>query len=239
MLTVGTVPAPPFRLRKTRSMRQQLWFRLVIAILALSASASAAEHAVLDTGFRIRAVRHETAGDQVRLFLENGGVIEFPAAQVVSFDQEEYVEPASPMASRDPEPPFDIGAAVRAVAEANRLPEALVHSVIAAESAYDPAAVSAKGAIGLMQLMPETARELAVNPLDPAENVQGGVSYLRDMLERYAGSDDQLVRALAAYNAGPAVVERYGGLPPYAETRLFVRRVIERFLSLAEAGSAK
>jgi soluble lytic murein transglycosylase-like protein len=220
-------------------MRQQLSFRLVAAVLALAAPAVAAEYAVLDTGFRIRAARHETVGDRVRLFLENGGVIEFPAAQVVSFDREEYVEPAAPSAAADTAPPFDLSAAVKAVAEAHRLPEALVHSVIAAESAYDAAAVSPKGAIGLMQLMPETARELAVNPLNPAENVQGGVSYLRNMLERYAGSDDQLVRALAAYNAGPGVVERYGGLPPYAETRLFVRRVIERFLSLAEAGSAK
>jgi soluble lytic murein transglycosylase-like protein len=207
----------------------------------------AAEYAVLDTGFRIRAGRHEAAGDRVRLFLENGGVIEFPAVQVVwfereevvSFAREEYVEPASPVAVVAKEQPFDLDAAVRLVAEANRLPEALIHSVIAAESAYDPAAVSAKGAIGLMQLMPETARELAVNPLDPGENVRGGVSYLRNMLERYAGTDDQLVQALAAYNAGPGVVDRHGGLPPYAETRLFVRRVIERFLSLAEAAAAK
>ena len=90
-----------------------------------------------------------------------------------------------------------------------------------------------------MQLMPETARELAVDPRDPAENVQGGVSYLKQLLERYAGSRDQLVLALAAYNAGPAAVDRYRGLPPYAETHAFVRRVIERFLLLADTQAAK
>jgi soluble lytic murein transglycosylase-like protein len=114
-----------------------------------------------------------------------------------------------------------------------------VHSVIAAESAYNPAAVSVKGAIGLMQLMPETARELDVNPLDPGQNIQGGVSYLKQLLERYSGSQNQLLLALAAYNAGPGAVERYGGLPPYAETHAFVRRVIERFLALAERRAAK
>jgi soluble lytic murein transglycosylase-like protein len=214
-------------------MRQQILIRLVLIALGVTASASAAEYAVLETGFRIRAARHEQAGERVRLFLDNGGVIEFPAAQITAFEAEDYVAPPSPSAPKPEEKSFDLDETVKAIAAENRLPEELVHSVIAAESAYDPGAVSVKGALGLMQLMPETARELAVDPLDPGENVQGGVSYLKQLLERYAGSQDQLVLALAAYNAGPAAVDRYRGLPPYAETHAFVRRVIERFLYLA------
>ena len=112
---------------------------------------------------------------------------------------------------------------------------AFVYSISRQESNFDPEARSGVGARGMMQLMPGTARELAVDPNDPGENVQGGVTYLKQLLERYAGSRDQLVLALAAYNAGPGAVERYRGLPPYAETHAFVRRVIERFLRLAEA----
>jgi len=232
-------------------MRQQVLIRLVLAAFAVAAPAAAAEYAVLETGFRIRAARHEQAGERVRLFLENGGVIEFPAAQITAFEPEDYVAPPSPVSSSTQSPassavsstaaerPFDLDETVKAIAEEHRLPEELVHSVIAAESAYDPAAVSVKGAIGLMQLMPDTARELAVNPLDPGENVQGGVSYLKQLLERYAGSQNQLLLALAAYNAGPGAVDRYRGLPPYAETHAFVRRVIERFLFLAETQPTK
>ena len=219
-------------------MRQKFLIRLVLAGVAVALPAAAAEYAVLDTGFRIRAERHEQAGERVRLFLDNGGVIEFPAAQITAFESEDYVAPAAPASPR-PVEAFNLDEAVRAIAEEYHLPEDLVHSVIATESAYDPAAVSGKGAIGLMQLMPETARELAVDPRDPGENVQGGVSYLKQLLERYAGSRDQLVLALAAYNAGPAAVDRYRGLPPYAETHAFVRRVIERFLLLADTQAAK
>jgi soluble lytic murein transglycosylase-like protein len=220
-------------------MRQQLLIRLVLLACSAYVPATAAEYAVLDTGFRIRAARHEQAGERVRLFLDNGGVIEFPAAQITGFEAEDYVAPPSQGSSAPVEKPFDLDEWVQAIAEQNHVPEELVHSVIAAESAYDPAAVSAKGAIGLMQLMPETARELAVDPRDPGENVQGGVSYLKQLLERYAGSQNQLLLALAAYNAGPGAVERYRGLPPYAETHAFVRRVIERFLSLADSRPTK
>jgi soluble lytic murein transglycosylase-like protein len=108
-------------------------------------------------------------------------------------------------------------------AAAYRLPPALVKAVIAAESAFDPAAVSHRGARGLMQLMPETAASLGVeDPLEPEANVRGGAGYLRAMIDRYG----DLTRALAAYNAGPSAVDRYGGVPPFRETRDYVDRVL-------------
>lgn len=103
------------------------------------------------------------------------------------------------------------------------VPPALVKAVIAAESAFDSQAVSRKGAQGLMQLMPATAALLGVqDPFEPGQNVAGGTSYLRAMIDRYG----DLTRALAAYNAGPTAVDRYGGIPPYAETQAYVERVL-------------
>jgi hypothetical protein len=103
--------------------------------------------------------------------------------------------------------------------------KSLVKAVIHAESGYDPNAVSAKGASGLMQLMPNTARSLKVsNSLDPAENIRGGVRYLRFLLDTFRG-DESL--ALAAYNAGLSRVAQYGGVPPYAETRNYVAKVLQ------------
>ena len=105
----------------------------------------------------------------------------------------------------------------------DKVPAALVKAVIAAESGFDSQAVSRKGAQGLMQLMPETAALVGVeNPFEPAQNVRGGTSYLRSMIDRYG----DLGRALAAYNAGPTAVDKYGGIPPYRETRAYVDRVL-------------
>ena len=112
---------------------------------------------------------------------------------------------------------------IHATALEYRVPPALVKAVIAAESAFDPEAVSHKGARGLMQLMPETAATLGVeDAFEPKQNVRGGVNYLRDMLDRYG----DVTRAVAAYNAGPAAVDRHGGIPPYRETRDYVERVL-------------
>jgi soluble lytic murein transglycosylase-like protein len=108
-------------------------------------------------------------------------------------------------------------------AREHRVQPALVKAVIAAESNFDAGAVSRKGAQGLMQLMPGTAEQLGVeNPFQPSENVRGGTRYLRKMLDRYG----DLSRALAAYNAGPSAVDRYGGVPPYRETQDYVNRVL-------------
>lgn len=103
----------------------------------------------------------------------------------------------------------------------------LVHAVIRAESGYNPRAVSSKGARGLMQLMPQTARELGVaDSFDPAANIAGGTRYLRSLLDRFQGS---LELALAGYNAGPEAVRRFGGIPPFAETRKYVERVLRDY----------
>ncbi len=115
------------------------------------------------------------------------------------------------------------------------LDPALVHAVVQAESGYDPYATSPAGAQGLMQLMPATARALGVrDPYDPVQNVEGGVRYLRGLLDRFG--DVRL--ALAAYNAGPHAVQRYGGVPPYVETRAYVERVLATWqrLRMGEPG---
>lgn len=108
----------------------------------------------------------------------------------------------------------------RASAETG-LPADLIHGVIQTESGGDSTALSPKGAVGLMQLMPSTARELGVDPTDPVQNILGGAKYLARMKERFGS--DQL--ALAAYNAGPGAVEAHGGIPPYRETQDYVKRV--------------
>lgn len=150
---------------------------------------------------------------------------------------------ALPAAAAEP----DIaGAAAR-----HGIPPALVEAVVAVESAGDPRAVSRKGAMGIMQLMPETAARFGVNdPFDAGESLDGGCAYLRWLLDRFDGS---VTLALAAYNAGEGAVERHGGIPPYEETRRYVREVLSRLgarlattsrpvtssvVSLAPAGSA-
>jgi soluble lytic murein transglycosylase-like protein len=112
---------------------------------------------------------------------------------------------------------------VKAAAERYKVDAELITSVIAAESNFDPKAVSKRNACGLMQLLPETAARLGVrNIFDPQENVDAGTHYLRDLLQRY---NNDLALALAAYNAGPEKVQLFGRVPPYAETVSYVRRV--------------
>ncbi len=114
---------------------------------------------------------------------------------------------------------------VKKAAKSYGLDPGLVKAVIEAESGWNPYAVSPKGALGLMQLMPDTAQELMVyDPLDPEENIWGGSHYLSMLLEMFNGD---VINALAAYNAGPGAVTRYGGLPPYRETVNYVQRVLK------------
>ncbi len=114
------------------------------------------------------------------------------------------------------------------VSNQHGVPESLISAMIRAESNYNPKAVSAKGAVGLMQLMPETARSLGVrNIYDSYENIEGGTRYLKQLLDKFDGN---LIHSLAAYNAGPGAVERYGGVPPYEETNRYIKNVLKYYL---------
>jgi len=162
--------------------------------------------------------------DIIYLRLPEGGVIGTSVARVARVILPETAEPGTAEeASRDSQWQL-LDRLARTVARRYELDEELVSAVVRAESGYDPAAVSRVGAVGLMQLMPATAAELEVDdPFDPEQNLDGGVRYLKWMLDRFEGEVDL---ALAAYNAGPAAVDRYGGIPPYPETRSYVRRVL-------------
>jgi len=179
---------------------------------------------VLSNGFRIHADRHEVTGPVVRLYA-GGGVTEIPATGVAGFEAEEEIPrlPATAPVGAASVSPDEL---VAAAAGRNGLPAELVRSMVSAESGYRADAVSPKGAIGLMQLMPSTAREYGADPRDPKQNVEAGTHYLRDLLLKYDGS---VSHALAAYNAGPGVVDRYHGVPPYRETQAYVARVIRKY----------
>ena len=207
---------------------------LVLSLLfAGGSSAVAGEFAVLASGARLYVDRHEADAAKVRLF-HGTGFVELDASAVKGFEVEPGVTPppvppaaaAGSVTLTAPADPRDLA---DAAADRYGLPRELVRGVMAAESGFSMEAISPKGAIGLMQLMPETARDLGVNPNDPAQNVDGGARYLRDLLLRYNGG---LRHALAAYNAGPGAVDKYNGVPPYAETIQYVAR-IERILRAA------
>lgn len=115
---------------------------------------------------------------------------------------------------------------IKVAARKHKVRPALVKGIVAAESAFNANAVSAKGAIGLMQLMPETAEQYGVDPLVPEQNIDAGARYLHFLIERYSRYRNGLKRAIAAYNAGPGIVDRYRGIPPYRETKGYVTRVL-------------
>ena len=120
-------------------------------------------------------------------------------------------------------PVAEIDRLVRQTAKHFQVDPQLVHAIISVESKYDPNAISSKGAMGLMQLVPATARRFGVeNPFDPKQNIEGGVNYLKYLLDQYGGN---VALSLAAYNAGEHSVERYGGIPAFQETRQYVRKV--------------
>lgn len=208
----------------------------MLCSLAVALGAQAGEFVVLSNGFRIHADSHSADGSVIRL-QTNQGVIEIQASTVAAFEQEDYIPPLAAVApaaisgTAQTPPKVDLTprelitqAAIHA-----GLPPAFVQSVARAESGYRQDAVSPKGAIGLMQLMPKTAAELAADPYDAAQNAEAGAKYLRDLLQKYENDPHQVSKAVAAYNAGPAAVDKYDGIPPYAETIRYVKRVLKQY----------
>ncbi len=195
-----------------------------LALLLCACCAHGAEFARLTNGFSLRCESHEEIGSLTRLYLDaqRAGFIDLPTERVSGYEAAPALQlPALPAKTLSL-PDHIANAGLQTGIDPD-----FIHSVIRAESGYNAKAVSPKGAQGLMQLMPATAAKLGVqDSLDPANNIDGGSRYLRELLLRYNGD---AIKALAAYNAGPESVEKYQGVPPYRETRSYVARVITDF----------
>jgi len=182
--------------------------------------ASAADFAILNNGFSIRHERREVVGSVTRLYLgaDPNGYVDVPTNLIDRFEADST--PSVPAPQTLPE-------MINTASSRYHLDPDLVNSVIHAESGFNPHAISPKGAQGLMQLMPQTASRLGVaDAFDPGANVEGGTRYLGELLQRY---NFDLIKALAAYNAGPQRVDQYHGVPPYYETQAYVARIIRDF----------
>jgi SLT domain-containing protein len=213
---------------------------VVWALILLATQAKATELAILSNGFSIRHEHRLIMGATTRLYLsaDDSSFIDEPTAEITGYEKDlSLPAPATPSISSaaspapthpapsKPSPPMN--EVVNTASAEYHLDPDLVNSVIHAESGFNAHAVSPKGARGLMQLMPNTASQLGVNnAFDPQDNVQGGSRYLRELLERY---NFDLVKALAAYNAGPERVEQYNGVPPFRETRAYVARIVHEY----------
>jgi soluble lytic murein transglycosylase-like protein len=207
----------------------------VLLAIVLGVPEARADLVFLSSGrsFSVREVREE--GHELILALRGGGEIRCDLSLVARITPDEVAYPEPALA-------LDVNEAYAIVSTPYRdlidrasvthgVDARLVRALIQVESAYQSGARSPKGAMGLMQLMPETARRYAVqNPFDPAANVEAGTRHLRSLLDRFP-----LNIALAAYNAGEAAVERFGGVPPYPETRAYVGRILK--LVSARAGT--
>jgi hypothetical protein len=211
---------------RTSHLTSSLATRGVVASVVLVAALfvalpAKAEYAVLRNGQRLQITGYERAGETMRLHI-GGGIVTVALDSVIAIEPEEQFPLLVP-----PELTSPFGDLIRAAAERHGVEEALINSVIAAESNFNPRAVSRKNARGLMQLMPATATRFAVTDVfDPAQNIDAGTRYLKELLDRY---QFDMTLALAAYNAGPERVAQYRGVPPFAETRAYVRRVLREW----------
>jgi hypothetical protein len=206
---------------------------LAALLIALALPCFAADSAILRNGFSIRHERRRIIGDVTRLYIDGdqSSFVDIPTAEIDHFealpDDSHSTAPIPNSAASTTAHPFDLNQAVKDASGTYQLDPDLVTSVIRAESGFNVRAVSPKGAQGLMQLMPQTASQLGVhNAFDPQANVDAGTRYLRELLERY---NFDLIKALAAYNAGPQRVEQYNGVPPYYETKAYVARIVRDF----------
>lgn len=207
----------------------------VIFVLAGTAVPASAEIVVLSSGRTLSVKSHKIQGDSIILTLRGGGEVTCDKSLIDKIlpDEVPHPEPVEETkAEGEQTRAFDpdvlkgtpYGEIIAAMSEAHGVDPLLVRAVIQVESNYRPRAKSHKGAMGLMQLMPSTAREYKVkNPYDPKSNIAAGVKHLKGLIERFDGAVDL---ALAAYNAGEGAVKRFGGIPPYRETRNYVSKIL-------------
>ncbi len=210
-------------------MRAKRLTQLIVSVsVCLAAAPASAELAFFAGGNAMSIKGHRLEGDSLVLSLRSGGEIVCDPGVIVRFapDEVPYPEPVEPAPAALASAPIEAvpyGEIIDRVSAANGVPARLVRAVIKVESDYQEHARSRKGAMGLMQLMPETARRFAVaDPYNPRQNIEGGIKYLKTLLDRFP----EVGLALAAYNAGEAAVDRFRGIPPYAETRDYVSRIL-------------
>jgi soluble lytic murein transglycosylase-like protein len=214
-------------------MRTGLITTLATMGLVLSAGPARADLVFFSTGRTLSVKAVKSDGASLILTLRSGGEIVCDRSVIAHIEADEVPYP-EPQADLPPaaapvvvavQPAVPYGEIIDRVASEQKVPAGLVRAVIQAESNYQERARSPKGAMGLMQLMPATARQFAVaDPYEASSNIEGGIRYLRSLLDRF-----ELPLALAAYNAGEAAVRRFGGIPPYPETREYVERVLRNF----------
>jgi len=191
---------------------------LCCSVLLAAVPAGRAEYIVLRSGQRLNVSGYQLRGDKYRLQMA-GGTVEVAAEDVLGIEPEEVFTPSKP--ADELKAPFR--ELIEAASAQYKVDADLITSVIAVESNFEPKAISRRNARGLMQLLPETAARFGVRDVfDPRQNIDAGTRYLSDLLQRY---DNNLVLALAAYNAGPEKITKFGDVPPYAETISYVRRV--------------
>lgn len=225
---------------RTVRLSQTAPLALCAFLLLLSAPSARAEYIVLQSGLRIHVNGYQRLGEKYRLQLQ-GGWMDVSVADVVKIEPEEVFEPIPQPAPEVPaqaaanQPPFH--ELVLAAASRYGVDAELISSVMEVESHFNPKAVSIKNARGLMQLLPETAARMGVKDIfDPKENIEGGTRYLKELLQLY---NNDLTLALAAYNAGPEKVQRYGNVPPYRETESYVKQVKKKYQKNKAAPGAK
>ena len=213
---------------------------LGVAVLALvgTAAPASAEIVFLTSGRTLSVKSHTIDGESIVMTLRSGGQVTCDKNLIDKIEPDEvlYVDPdapkpavAEPAADSQPDRPTLQGTPyaeiIAAAAQAHGVDPMLVKALIQVESNYRPTARSPRGAVGLMQIMPATAREYNVrNPFDPKANIEAGVKHLKALLDRFGRERTEL--ALAAYNAGPGAVEKFNGVPPYRETRDYVSRIL-------------
>jgi hypothetical protein len=206
---------------------------VALSLVFAPGAAKGAEHVTLTNGFDLICDHHSADGDRVRLYMDSGSTnfVELSTVEIASSEQVDLPALGSKSASahsRDARlTAEELHQLLARAGNAHDLDVDLLASIVRQESGGNARAVSRAGAQGLMQLMPGTAANLGVtDAFAPGENINGGTAYLDGLLRRY---HDNLALALAAYNAGPAAVDRWHGIPPYRETRVYVARVIHEF----------